>query len=53
MIAWLAAERVDDFLLGREAVFGEARELLQLDLVDFVIAAHERKHQSLLADHDD
>jgi hypothetical protein len=33
------------------AVVGQARRACQLDLVDAVVAAHQRQHEALLAHH--
>lgn len=44
-----AAEGIGDLRFGRESVLGQARQLRQLDLVDHVVAAHQRQHELLVA----
>ena len=46
--AGLAAEVVEDFRLAGHAVVGHAGHLLKLDLVDLVVAAHQRQHEAVL-----
>jgi hypothetical protein len=50
--ARFGAEVVEDLGFGREAVIGQAGQFRELDLVDDVVAAHQRQHETLVGRHD-